>query len=414
MNVNFSFLNKNNPFERVTIHFIRSIIRGWTFFWGALDLFIPKKDNLVVFSQKQGRYYDNGRALFEYMAVSSDWKVAWLASDKSIQKKIKNAFPHAFVPLRLSFSAMWITLRAKYIVVTYSLHDVFPWHGKSKRTVTIQLWHAITIKGYGVIDKKFNKKKINRYLAQETSLYNLVITSSEIDKYTTAACTGVNAKKIIPTGLPRNDILYQEKKNKLLPDDVDLSLHQAILNNKIILYAPTFRDNGTTEFFPFDDYNIEELKIFLIEYNAAILIRPHQNDFENQKRLHTLIDKTSGEFLSAGNNQVSDINSLLPHIDIIVTDYSSIYVDLLIRDTPPIFIPYDLATYEQERGLAYPYEIITPGPKVFTQSDFLAAIKDALNGAPRYKKDREMVRRLFHKYNDGKSCERIVAAMKNL
>lgn len=411
--MNFSFLNKNNLFERVTIHFVRSIIKGWTFFWGALDLFIPKKDNLVVFSQKQGRYYDNGRALFEYMAVSSDWKVAWLASDKSIQKKIKNAFPLASVPLRLSFSAMWITLRAKYIVVTYSLHDVFPWHGKSKRTVTIQLWHAITIKGYGVIDKKFNIKRVKRYLEQETYFYDLVIASSEIDKCTTAACTGVNARKIIPTGLPRNDILYQ-KKNISLTDDVDFSLHQAVRNKKIILYAPTFRDKGTTKFFPFDDYNIQDLKNFLIEYSAVILVRPHQNDFKNQKRLQTLIDKTNGIFFSAGNKQVSDITSLLPCIDIIITDYSSIYIDLLIRDIPPIFIPYDLKKYEEERGLAYPYEVVTPGPKVFTQSDFLVALKDALNGAPRYKKDRAMVKRLFHKYNDGKSCERIVAAMKTL
>ena len=51
--------------------------------------------------------------------------------------------------------------------------------------------------------------------------------------------------KVLETGYPRNDIFYSSNQNELI-SKVKSDLHLPD-NKKIILYAPTFRDNKTSK-----------------------------------------------------------------------------------------------------------------------------------------------------------------------
>ena len=74
--------------------------------------------------------------------------------------------------------------------------------------------------------------------------------------------------------------------------------------------------------------------------------------------------------MDAGQHAVEEVFQLLPSVDCIITDYSSIYLEGLLRDIPVVFLPYDAATYE--RGHAFPPVEVRPGPEPSTQADFSA------------------------------------------
>ncbi|MCM8777985.1 MAG: CDP-glycerol glycerophosphotransferase family protein, partial [Candidatus Omnitrophica bacterium] len=105
---------------------------------------------------------------------------------------------------------------------------------------------------------------------------------------------------------------------------------------------------------------------------------------------------------------------LLPDIDILITDYSSIFIDFLILDRPIIFTPYDREEYEKEGGLLYNYDEITPGPKVKTQREFLYWIEQFVKNPELFKQERNKIKEIFFTFYDGKSHERIYTELKKL
>ena len=84
-----------------------------------------------------------------------------------------------------------------------------------------------------------------------------------------------------------------------------------------------------------------------------------------------------------------------------------LYIDGLALDLPAIFINYDQAEYEDKRGLAYDYDLITPGPKVQSFTEFKVACEEMINGARSWSTHREYVRKIFFKYRDANACSRV-------
>jgi CDP-glycerol glycerophosphotransferase (TagB/SpsB family) len=115
-----------------------------------------------------------------------------------------------------------------------------------------------------------------------------------------------------------------------------------------------------------------------------------------------------------GPREFTDVQELLPWVDVLVTDYSSIYLDFLLLNRPVIFFTPDLAAYEAECGFSYVYNAMTPGPKVFGFDDFLPALERALTGGDGYEAERGRVKRMFHAHTDGKNTERVLAAIETL
>jgi len=361
-----------------------------------LDLITPKNKSIIVFFQSNNRFNDNAKILFEYMLKNTNYQVYWLY--ENIKHKEAN-----FIK-RYSLQGLILFLKSKYCFNTHGLGDFGIYRKNIKKT--IQLWHGTPIKMIGQYDKKIHYKELVR-IKKESECYDLFIVGSEIEQHFISSSMFLKKNICLISGLPRNDYLLSgsHKRNDFL---------DSFKNKKIILYAPTFRDFKETKLFPFKDFDIINITEFLIEKNSTLLVRPHPSDKDNFELVKKLSIESKGLLQLASNEEVQDTNDLLPFVDVVITDYSSIYIDLLLKDIPPIFIPYDLEDYEKVRGLAYDYELVTPGPKVFTQKEFEGAIDDALNGAEQYKEQRKFVKRMFHKYDDGQACKRIIEAMEKL
>ena len=184
-----------------------------------------------------------------------------------------------------------------------------------------------------------------------------------------------------------------------------------------MLYAPTFRDYSvrtSSLFFPVDDWDEPQMVEFLRLNEAMMLLRPHPNDLVSVKHAEQLASRHPDVFACLSADKIADINAVLPDVDVVITDYSSIYIDLLLSDCPCIFLPYDHDSYVEHRGLAYEYALITPGPKVASAKELMEALSEGIAGAPAWRAQRELVRDMFHTFCDGSACERVSALIDTL
>ncbi|WP_242443778.1 CDP-glycerol glycerophosphotransferase family protein, partial [Staphylococcus pseudintermedius] len=68
-----------------------------------------------------------------------------------------------------------------------------------------------------------------------------------------------------------------------------------------------------------------------------------------------------------------DTNQLMPAVDLMVTDYSSIFFDFLVTEKPVVFYVPDLKMYQSERGVYIePSEL--PGPVTDTIQEVIEMI----------------------------------------
>jgi CDP-glycerol glycerophosphotransferase (TagB/SpsB family) len=230
---------------------------------------------------------------------------------------------------------------------------------------------------------------------------------------------GQNRDALIVTGYPRNDPLmdppvrYQQEWNNFTCGNSF---------DTVILYAPTKRLTkrweSPVELFPFDDYSLPELSEYLTKYNALLCIRLHPSDMKRLNQVNVPIrykklDDKLQQMVEcdnidlAGVDEFNHANKLLPFVDVLVTDYSSIYHDFLLLDRPILFIPYDYNQFEQKIGFKYDYYSNLPGPIVNSFQDFLNHIDTIQNKGDLHQTDRRELLDKIHTYKDDKSSERV-------
>ena len=150
--------------------------------------------------------------------------------------------------------------------------------------------------------------------------------------------------------------------------------------------------------------------------NLLLVIRGHFSNVTNIE--YGIIDfSTFDKFQSIVTlniDVVDNVNDILHEIDILITDYSGIYWDFLLLERPVIFFPYDIEEYERIPGLQFDYELITAGPKVFSQKEFLRHLDMYVKNPSIDSEKRIFIRNLIHKYFDGKACDRIYEEILSL
>ena len=199
-------------------------------------------------------------------------------------------------------------------------------------------------------------------------------------------------------GQPRNDYLVtdDEKSIKLLAKYTGITENE--LNNKVlILYSPTWRNYSDTELFPFPDYNFSALNHYLEKNNILIFIRAHP--------FYPVIFPSGFYFnkniINLSSDVIVDISEVLSTFDMLLTDYSSIYLDYLIVDKKIGFIPYDFNTYEKNIGFTIDYNTFTPGDKISSQNELL----EFITSEDHFSEKRKNIRSIINlKYNN---CEDI-------
>lgn len=208
--------------------------------------------------------------------------------------------------------------------------------------------------------------------------------------------------KFVPLGHPRNDFLVRNSNNKFLiiNEKAKLGIPE---NSKVILFAPTHRESLVLK----NDYDAKLLESYLVELekldrqlsdmNVKLLFRPHYY-------FNKLPEYKFKNICLATSDKFPNPAILMLISDLLVTDYSSIYVDYLLLQKPIAFYQPDLDYYQEVRGLVIDPNnpIHMPGPKISKLSDVLDINEDELK-----KYDLKASRAFFHKYFDDKATERL-------
>lgn len=274
--------------------------------------------------------------------------------------------------------------------------------GLRKKYQIINLWHGVPLKKIGLLDPHLKGMARKYFRKIFSDNYKYVLTTSRELITVMADSFGVEEKYIKVWGQPRNDGIFKYIDRKEILSKLYTNLPEY---DKIILYAPTFRDNSITKLFPFPDFDIKKLEGLLEEKKILIFIRSHIYQ-ELQAEMGTC-----SRVLEINSDKVEDITDMLGVFDLLITDYSSIYIDYLLTENPIIFLPYDKEEYLLERGMNFEYDKVTPGPKPDSMKAFLSAVKDLLYGKDEYKALRHEANGYFNQIQEpcsGEICSKMI------
>lgn len=248
----------------------------------------------------------------------------------------------------------YLLVRAEYVLMD-NVFLPYAYCKRKKNTKVIQLWHGTgTIKKFGQDANTGRLKKLEKRANQ--NITHLIVNSQEmVELYRSAF--GVEREHVYPIGLPKTDELIYRIKNMeqshYNEDKKDIYEKYGIpKEGKLILYAPTFRDNEL--------HNPKVLEL-LQELQAAI-----PESYYLGLRLHPFIAKSCPD-LNLTNRilQLSfetDLNKLIMASDLLITDYSSIIFEYCLTERPMLFYAYDLQEFSNSgRGFYKNYHDFVPG-----------------------------------------------------
>lgn len=265
--------------------------------------------------------------------------------------------------------------------------------GFRKKYVILNLWHGIPLKKIGMEQKNlswFTRKYYKYFFADN---YEGVVTTSSHLVDIMSRSFLVEPERIKVWGQPRNDVLFSSNSEGKGLEEVfsgELPPYE-----KVVLYAPTFRDHEPTQLFPFQDMDRERLCQWLEEKKIFLCIRLHLYDQTGYQWIQEL-DRTGSRIRFLNEDRTVDIMEALKEFDLLITDYSSIYMDYLLTGKPVLFLPYDQEAYLKERGMNFPYDQVTPGPKPKTFQEFLNSMEDLLYNHDGYVRQRELANDFFN------------------
>lgn len=340
------------------------------------------------------------------MREKDDFKSVLFTANKSLYRTLEAKFPNQVV-YAWSFKGLSLYLHTRNVIISYgtSAAPFFPYYLHEKCKNIIYLGHGTPVKRIGFQTSVWNKYGKSYQLQK----YSYLTACSDVDSLMLASGFRATLDRIWITGMPRYDYLLSDN-NK----NSELMEKHPYLDKKVILYAPTWRDGSNTRLFPFDDFSSEQLNSFLVENDTYLLIRGHKESVNRKSLIRDNELFALNRVIKAEQDIFPDVTELLPFVDILITDYSSILVDFLLFDRPIAFIPYDLEEYSKSKGLLLDFDQYTPGRKFHSMSDFILGIQAYMDNPKLDCEWRSDVKKLYHKFWEDRNCERIVACIDNL
>lgn len=231
----------------------------------------------------------------------------------------------------------------------------------SKKASLIQLWHGEGAMKRSCLAMQLPPKEAKRLKKCNEKMTATVVSSKAVIPVYEETF-GMPASKIYPIGAPRTDYFFSVKDKAAVREKL-CSRYGLDPAKKIVLYAPTFRDDEAQnahlmEHFPFAEF-------------ASL------KDYQLIVRLHPQIGGVLGE--EKGFKNVSDyesVSEIALAADMLISDYSSIIMDFTVQNKPMVFFAFDLKEFtEHGRGFYFDYESYVPGAVVKTGEELIALFR---------------------------------------
>jgi CDP-glycerol glycerophosphotransferase (TagB/SpsB family) len=362
----------------------RVLARAPLYALGALvAVLVPRSPRRWVFGSGAG-LGEGALALYDLAREREpDRQLTWLASSRAELAAARVRGLHA-QPKR-GPRGLWTTLRAGVVVVTHGFGDVNRFGVSGARVV--QLWHGIPLKRLHLdsaaalrlplIGSLPGVGRLMRALYRRAGAQiALFPVASALVAGRIRSAFGLDAARILVSGDPRDDVLLRGTAADRRADARALiasAIGPLTESAPVILYAPTWRDGDADAAIPSDD-EWQAIAAWADRAGAVLLIRSHPLGAGS----YTAGAERSPRIRLLGAGVLADVTPVLPAVDVVVTDYSSIAFDASIAGVPSVFFAPDLARYLSTRGLYTPYREFSGGEPATSWAEALDRVDAAL------------------------------------
>ena len=359
-----------------------------------------------VFSSVDNCYYNyNSKYLFEYVKEHlPQITPLFVINEENLRRELSEQYgKEYFIETeskegirRVLEAGVWFTSAGLPVYGT----------GLGKNRLIVNLWHGVPLKKIALMDPNLKKAARIYFKKIFSENYTWILTTSRELVPVMAKSFQVSEDRLRVWGQPRNDCIFAPPDRKQILEGIYSDLPEY---KKVVLYAPTFRDYGNTRLFPFEDFDKKVFEDFLEQEKILLLLRLHI------KEAAAADAYVSSRIRRFGSEEAGDVTGMLGMFDLLITDYSSIYIDYLLTDKPLMFLPYDRERYLDGRGMNFDYDEVTPGPKPETMKEFMMEIKKFMNGEDSWKKERDRVNLKFNEVKEpcaSNICNQVLLEIK--
>ena len=353
----------------------------------------------IILFESNPDFCDNSRGVYDRLielGYNEKYKLVWFVLDKSKYNDI-NVKNVEFVDANDKNKMRYYQFFAKYIVDCNRYI-----YKRNKYQVRIHLTHGATI--------KYNKN----YCSTCGKLDYVIQIGNYFTDYNKKFFS-VSTNQVISTGFPRDDILLEKNSQVFFPD---------IKRKKTICWFPTYRNHkshstGKT-MLPYgipsvnNEDELKKLDACLKKEDILLVIKLHPA--EDTSILRKLdLDHIKLVEDSIFDSDHSTVYHYLSNVDAVITDYSSLYYDFMLTKKPIGMAVSDIKDYIANNTLIFNvdnYESSLPGEYIYNFKDLLTFIHNvAIDNDISYNRRMEKMK-IYHKYFDDKSADRVVALME--
>lgn len=295
--------------------------------------FHPKR---IIFTSYLGKQYScNPKYISEYIQKHApEYEIVWAFQSPEEFSELEK------YGIRLvkynSFPFIRLCLSSGYIVTNVRDMNHIPF---THRQTVINTWHGggayKTVGSSTAVQSPSERFRQN--IAHKTNL--TFLSSSKAFTDLTLRNSFHHNGKILECGMPRNDILIHTADSDLRKKVLD-HFHLPA-DQKLLIYAPTYRENKTASDYSFDTKAVKTMLSQRFGGNWSILFRCHYYIVEDAKNL-------SSDYINASD--YPDMQELLYAANMLITDYSSSIWDFSFTGRPCLLYATDLNDYQVSQG----------------------------------------------------------------
>ena len=355
-------------------------------------------------------YSGNPKALFEYIDKNykKDFNNYWVFYSENTVEILKGH------DLSINYVLFGTD---QYYDLMKKINIIFDTNGgmlndKTDSQIYVNLWHGASPKKKGYLLNKENfAPQDEEYYKKMHIKADYVFVPSEFSRLVFSSAFDINIQRINSFGYCRDEYLLSSNGKEILKKITNIDIDKF---DKILCYLPTFRtglnrsdsyniwDNNLLDL---EKYNENTLYEYLEKNNYLFIIKKHPSEkseinIKENKNVLILDEETL-------NSNLISIYEILNAVDLLIADYSSVYVEYLLLNRPVVFLHKNIKDYSNNRGIILNnIDFWSPGPQVKTIDTLIHEINLLLSDKTYYQLERDSFRKIMFDDNTKDICKR--------
>jgi len=379
-------------------------------------ILIPRRTASWVFGCGVG-IADGALALWNVAAAEGHTAIWLVGSPREARDAASLGIPHA---RKGSLRGFWLTARAGVVVITHGFGDVNRYAVSD--AFIVQLWHGIPLKRIGLDSAETVRSGIlprsrtvravlGRMYRAAAHRIRVLPAASHLVRGRLESAFGLPDERVPVTGEPRVDVLSQgtpETRRSAARAAIGAAAGETNPTDRLVLYAPTWRDGAPDPAVPSTE-EWQGLVDVLSRHRAVLLVRSHPlgaGDYTPPFATERV--------LGLGSDVAPDVTPLLPGLDALITDYSSLAFDAALVPLPVVFLAPDVDAYAQTRGFYGQYADVAGEGWATDWSGATTQLERLLGDESERARRVEAADRLsarVHDFRDGENTRRVYRAI---